>query len=96
MDSDNMVLNSSGRNSIIGPNLHIVDLSASKTTKLTERFALQFRAEFFDLFNHANLSLPNVDFNSAAFLDQRNSGRNSRQSAVGGRRAAGGSIRAER
>jgi hypothetical protein len=58
---------SSGRNTIIGPTLHIVDFSVSKATKLTERFGLQFRAEFFNLFNHANFSLPNVDFNSAAF-----------------------------
>ena len=58
---------SAGRNTIIGPRLHIVDFSISKATKLSERFALQFRAEFFNLFNHANLSLPNVDFNSAAF-----------------------------
>ncbi|MGH9939392.1 MAG: TonB-dependent receptor domain-containing protein [Blastocatellia bacterium] len=58
---------SSGRNTITGPRLHIVDFSVSKATKLTERVALQFRAEFFNLFNHANLSLPNVDFNSAAF-----------------------------
>jgi hypothetical protein len=58
---------SSGRNTIIGPSLHIVDFSVSKATRITERFSLQFRAEFFNLFNHANLSLPNVDFNSAAF-----------------------------
>jgi outer membrane receptor protein involved in Fe transport len=57
----------SGRNTIIGPRLHIVDFAVSKATKLTERLALQFRAEFFNLFNYANLSLPNVDFNSAAF-----------------------------
>lgn len=58
---------SSGRNTIIGPRLHIVDLSVGKTTKFSDRFAAQFRAEFFNLFNHANLSLPNVDFNSGAF-----------------------------
>jgi hypothetical protein len=58
---------SAGRNTIIGPNLHIVDLSLSKATKLTEGLTLQFRAEFFNLFNHPNLSLPNVDFTSAAF-----------------------------
>jgi hypothetical protein len=44
-----------------------VDFSFSKATKLTERFTLQFRAEVFNLFNRANLSLPNVDFTSAAF-----------------------------
>jgi hypothetical protein len=58
---------SSGRNTVLGPRLHIVDFSVSKTTQFTERFAAQFRAEFFNLFNHANLSLPNVDFNSGAF-----------------------------
>jgi hypothetical protein len=58
---------SSGRNTVIGPSLHIVDFSVSKATRISERFSLQFRAEFFNLFNHANLSLPNVDFNSAAF-----------------------------
>ncbi|MGH9845734.1 MAG: hypothetical protein ACREEM_44060, partial [Blastocatellia bacterium] len=57
----------SARNTIVGPRVHIVDFSVSKATKLTERFALQFRAELFNLFNHANLSLPNVDFNSGAF-----------------------------
>src|SRR5215470_5074356 len=63
----NGTFGSSGRNTIIGPTLHIVDFSVSKSTRLTERFSLQFRAEFFNLFNHANLSLPNVDFNSGAF-----------------------------
>lgn len=58
---------SSGRNTVIGPRLHIVDFSVTKTTQFNDRFSAQFRAEFFNLFNHANLSLPNVDFNSAAF-----------------------------
>src|SRR5262249_46569321 len=58
---------SSARNTIVGPRLHIVDFSVSKATKFTEGVALQFRAEIFNLFNHANLSLPNVDFTSAAF-----------------------------
>jgi hypothetical protein len=53
---------SSARNTIIGPRLHIVDLSVGKTTKLNDRFTTQFRAEAFNLFNHANLALPVVDF----------------------------------
>ena len=52
------------RNTVIGPRLHIVDLSVGKATKINDRFSAQFRAEFFNLFNHANLSLPHVDFNS--------------------------------
>ncbi len=58
---------SAGRNSIIGPRFNTVDLSLNKTTKITERFSVQFRSEFFNLFNHPNFSLPNVQFNSSAF-----------------------------
>jgi Carboxypeptidase regulatory-like domain/TonB dependent receptor len=57
----------SPRNVIIGPSYHSVDFSMNKLTKVTERISLQFRAEFFNLFNRANLSLPNVDFNSTSF-----------------------------
>jgi outer membrane receptor protein involved in Fe transport len=57
----------SGRNVIIGPDLHSVDLSLSKQTKLAERASIQFRAEIINAFNRANFSLPNVDFNSTTF-----------------------------
>ncbi|HEY9431890.1 MAG TPA: TonB-dependent receptor [Blastocatellia bacterium] len=55
---------SSGRNTIIGPKLHIVDFTVGKLTKINDRFSAQFRAEAFNLFNRANLSLPQVDFSS--------------------------------
>jgi hypothetical protein len=58
---------SSGRNTIIGPRLHIVDLSVGKVTKINDRFSAQFRAEAFNLFNRANLSLPQVDFSQSTF-----------------------------
>jgi hypothetical protein len=58
---------SSGRNTIIGPRLHIVDLSVGKLTKINDRFSAQFRAEAFNLFNRANLSLPQVDFSQSTF-----------------------------
>jgi outer membrane receptor protein involved in Fe transport len=57
----------SPRNVIIGPDYHSVDFSMNKLTKVTERISLQFRAEIFNLFNRANFSLPNVDFNSTSF-----------------------------
>jgi hypothetical protein len=47
-----------GRNVIIGPGFNNVDFSVIKNTKLTEAARVQFRAEFFDLFNHANLGQP--------------------------------------
>ena len=49
-----------GRNTLIGPGLQDVDFSLFKTTRLSERWNLQFRAEFFNLFNHANFGLPSV------------------------------------
>jgi hypothetical protein len=57
---------SSARNTVIGPRLNIFDLSLGKVTKINDRITTQFRAEFFNLFNHANLSLPNMDLASPA------------------------------
>jgi len=47
-----------GRNMIIGPGFSNTDFSILKTTKLTENLRVQFRAEIFDLFNHANFGQP--------------------------------------
>ncbi len=56
-----------GRNTIIGPRTNSGDFSILKTTRLREGMNLQFRAEFFNIFNHPNFALPNVTVNSAAF-----------------------------
>jgi hypothetical protein len=56
-----------GRNIVIGPRTNAGDLSVLKSTRVTERVNLQFRAEFFNIFNHPNFALPNVAVNSAAF-----------------------------
>ena len=56
-----------GRDVLFGPGLADLDLSVLKTTRLTERINLQFRAEFFNLLNHANFGSPNaVVFSSAS------------------------------
>lgn len=47
-----------GRNVIIGPRFNNTDFSVIKNTKLTETTRVQFRAEFFDIFNHANFGQP--------------------------------------
>lgn len=47
-----------GRNVLIGPGFNNVDFSITKNTKLTEAVRIQFRAEFFDIFNHANFGQP--------------------------------------
>jgi hypothetical protein len=47
-----------GRNVVIGPGFNNTDFSITKNFRLGERLSSQFRAEFFDLFNHANLGQP--------------------------------------
>ncbi len=47
-----------GRNTLIGPGVATFDFSLFKNTALTEQVDLQFRAEFFNLFNRANFSTP--------------------------------------
>jgi hypothetical protein len=47
-----------GRNVIIGPGFSNTDFSVLKTTKVSEKLRVQFRAEIFDLFNHANFGQP--------------------------------------
>lgn len=56
-----------GRNVIIGPSFNNTDFSVLKNIKLDESRSLQFRAEVFDLFNHANLGQPGRVVGSATF-----------------------------
>lgn len=58
-----------GRNSLLGPDFKNLDLSMSKTTKITERLSNEFRVEAFDLFNHPNLANPGTtaQLNSTTF-----------------------------
>ncbi|HKQ87628.1 MAG TPA: carboxypeptidase-like regulatory domain-containing protein [Candidatus Acidoferrales bacterium] len=54
------------RNSLRGPGLVETDLSLAKNIPFSERVKLQFKAEFFNLFNHTNFNTPNtVVFTSA-------------------------------
>ncbi len=47
------------RDSLSGPGLTNLDLSATKNTRITERVGLQFRAEFFNVLNRTNFLTPN-------------------------------------
>jgi hypothetical protein len=49
-----------GRDVLTGPFFWDIDFSTIKNTKLSERFTLQFRAEFFNIFNHPDWGLPNA------------------------------------
>jgi len=47
-----------GRNVVIGPGFANTDFSILKRTKITESVRVEFRAEAFDIFNHANFGQP--------------------------------------
>ncbi|HUA20771.1 MAG TPA: TonB-dependent receptor [Bryobacteraceae bacterium] len=47
------------RDYLSGPGLVDLDMALLKDTRLSEKFRLQFRAEFFNIANHANFGLPN-------------------------------------
>ena len=56
-----------GRGVFSGPGLADLDLSLFKTTAVSERTSLQFRAEFFNVLNHPNFGTPNATvFSSGA------------------------------
>jgi hypothetical protein len=61
------VYGTEGRNVVQGPGLAQWDFSAFKSIPLAESKSLQFRAEFFNLFNRANFQLPNSDISSTTF-----------------------------
>ncbi len=61
------VYGSEGRNVIQGPGFADWDFSAFKNIPVAESRMLQFRAEFFNLFNRANFRLPNGDISSTTF-----------------------------
>ncbi len=54
------------RNYFRGPGYINLDMAFSKTTAITERVKLEFRAEFFNIFNHANFTNPGIINNGNA------------------------------
>ncbi len=52
-----------GPSTTYGPGFHRLDLSAFKAFQLSERFSMQFRAEFFNILNHPNFNAPNFGGN---------------------------------
>ncbi len=56
-----------GRNILDGPGYQNLNFSLVKNTSFSERLNLQFRAEFFNLFNHPNFDLPDNFLGSPTF-----------------------------
>jgi hypothetical protein len=56
-----------GRNTVYGPSFRNVDLSVLKETKLGESRNIEFRAEFFNIFNHPAFAQPDTTFGTPGF-----------------------------
>lgn len=59
-------LGNASRTPVSGPNFINTDFSVIKHFPIRETLGVDFRAEFFNLFNHAQFGLPGGDFNSPA------------------------------
>ena len=73
-----------GRNTFRGPGLHDFDFALIKDTPLVERAggaraSLQFRAEFFNIFNIVNFGLPSNILLGPGFGEISRTASNSRQ-----------------
>ncbi|MGB7846980.1 MAG: TonB-dependent receptor [Candidatus Acidiferrum sp.] len=71
------------RNFLRGPGYINFDMAFSKTTAITERTKLEFRAEFFNLFNHANFLNPGATNNGNGIFSGGGSGTNINSSGFG-------------
>jgi outer membrane receptor protein involved in Fe transport len=79
VDPEIYTFGDTGRNVLIGPGLFTWDLGANKDFRLTEKFGLQFRSEFFNLLNRPNFDLPNGSIGSSAAGTITNELTNARQ-----------------
>jgi len=74
------------RNLLRGPGLWQMDVGVAKRTRLTERVALQFRGELFNLFNRAQYGQPNANISQPAQFGRITSVVNSTPTGSGGPR----------
>jgi hypothetical protein len=56
-----------GKNILRGPRFFNTDFGLIKNTKMTERANLQFRAEFFNIFNNVNFGQPAANVSAGSF-----------------------------
>jgi hypothetical protein len=73
----------SGRNVIIGPGINNWSVSGLKNFVVTERVTLQFRAEFFNAFNHSQFFAPGNSVSTPASFGRISSARSPRNIQFG-------------
>jgi len=57
----------SARRFFYGPGINNFDLALHKSTRIKEKLDLEYRAEFFDAFNHAQFLTPSGNISSSTF-----------------------------
>jgi hypothetical protein len=75
-----------GRNIMRGPGYVDTDFGVLKNTRINERFNLQFRAELFNIFNHANFAPPSGTIYNAGVVPTPNATGTQLTSIVGNAR----------
>jgi hypothetical protein len=71
---------------ISGPGFHKLDFSAFKDFHFTERYSLQFRAEFFNITNHPNFNAPGFGGNGVVSVGGSSNYTDPHFGAIGGTR----------
>jgi hypothetical protein len=76
------------RDMIPGPGFHRLDFSAFKNFKLSERFMLSFRSEFYNISNHPNFNQPNFSGNGVVAVPNSGDYTSATFGAIGSDRGA--------
>jgi hypothetical protein len=71
-----------------GPGFHRLDFSTFKAFQLSERFSMQFRAEFFNIVNHPNFNAPNFGGNGVVAISNSGNFNSSNFGEIGSTRDA--------
>jgi hypothetical protein len=71
-----------------GPGFRRLDFSTFKNIPITERFSMQFRAEFFNIFNHPNFNAPGFGGNGVVAIANSTNFNNANFGAIGSTRDA--------
>jgi hypothetical protein len=71
-----------------GPGLAKFDFSAFKNIPISERFSMQFRAEFFNILNHPTFNAPNFGGNGVNAISSSNNFNSTNFGEIGSTRFA--------
>ena len=72
-----------GRNILTGPGTQLWDVGLQKEFPFSERYRLEFKAEFFNIFNNVNFGYPNASFGTAQFSTIRSTSEDPRDIQFG-------------